>query len=93
MKFTGRAFAKCPHCGKELLPYVYDKIDSKHDPYITERIMKGIFFEHKCWQCGKIIKVKHNVLYSNLESNYIIWLATDKKFADECEESLNNLSH
>jgi hypothetical protein len=66
---------KCPYCGEEFTITVYDTVTAAKDPDLRERALSGDLFQHTCPHCHKEFMIQNQMLYSDKEHKFVLWLS------------------
>jgi|LAHS01.1.fsa_nt_gb hypothetical protein len=66
---------QCPYCGEEFTITVYDTVTSAKDPDLKERVLSGDLFQHTCPHCHKEFMIQNQMLYSDADRKFVLWLS------------------
>lgn len=78
---------QCPYCGRDFTISVVDTVNAANDPYDRDRAVSGDLFRHSCPHCKKDFMVQNDLVYSDANHKFVIWLSLKepgqelKKFA------------
>lgn len=67
----------CPYCKKEYAIDIYDSVNVKEDRDLRDRCVSGEIFQHSCTNCHKEYLVQNNLLYTDPEHKFVIWVSKD----------------
>lgn len=79
---------QCPYCGRDFSINVVDTINAADDQYDRDRAVSGDLFRHSCPHCKKDFMVQNDLVYSDTNHKFLIWLSKKepgnelKKFAE-----------
>ena len=68
----------CPYCGEEFTITVYDTVTSTKDPDLRDRVLSGDIFQHTCPHCHKEFMIQNQLLYSDAEHKFVLWLSQNE---------------
>lgn len=69
---------RCPYCGREMTIRVYDSVNAQADPDLRESCISGDIFRHSCSKCGRDFMVQNNLVYTDSEHKFILWLSSEE---------------
>lgn len=64
----------CTNCGQTFEVEVYTSVNSKLNPELRHSILAGTFFNHFCSFCGYKNNPFYEVLYHDMDKNFMVWL-------------------
>ena len=69
---------RCPYCGREMTIRVYDSVNAQTDPDLRESCISGDIFRHSCSKCGTDFMVQNNLVYTDSENKFVLWLSNEE---------------
>jgi transcription elongation factor Elf1 len=64
----------CPRCGKNQDFRIWDSVNVTIDPELREQVMSEEIFNFVCESCGCSGPVAYNMLYNDMDRQFMIWL-------------------
>ena len=67
----------CPYCKQEFEMDIYDSVNVKEDRDLRDRCVSGEIFQHECTNCHKEYLVQNDLLYTDPEHKFVIWVSKE----------------
>lgn len=67
---------RCPYCGREFEMTVYDAVNVREDRDLRDRCVSGEIFQQSCPHCHREFLVQNNLLYSDPDHRFVIWVSS-----------------
>jgi hypothetical protein len=65
----------CPYCGQKFSITIHDSVNVKSDPDLRDVCVSGDIFRHECPHCHQAFLVQNNMLYSDPEHKFVLWVS------------------
>ena len=76
----------CPVCGSEQQITLWDSINSTLSPKLKRSLLKGEINVFRCLKCKKKTHIENNLLYNDMEAEFMIWLKYDDEGRGSSED-------
>jgi hypothetical protein len=78
----------CPQCGNTIEKRAWESVNVTIDPHMRAEVLTGEIFDFACSSCGHSDSVRYNLLYNDMEREFMVWLI----YPDSPDSSRKGLS-
>lgn len=78
---------RCQACGHEQDFAIWPSLNTGLDPDIKQQLVDGTLLTFTCSQCGDVARVEYNLLYHDMDTQWLIWMLPNGDWPDTAKMS------